>query len=149
MNWRWLLLDYVPPELALTPEQRKAVTKRMYQLRHFSRRIMWVLFGFGPLAGLTLPYLSFRVLDSWLPTVGLPGGWSRLIAAIAPLLVFAIAYEFLLARLYVGPMRQALREAGHDICLSCGYWLRGLDEDIPRCPECGTLREPLPEQTTA
>jgi hypothetical protein len=26
------------------------------------------------------------------------------------------------------------------MCLECGYWLRGLTDDIEHCPECGTPR---------
>ena len=31
------------------------------------------------------------------------------------------------------------------VCAACGYWLRGLGDDIERCPECGSQREPMPE----
>ena len=34
---------------------------------------------------------------------------------------------------------------GYDVCLGCGYWLRGLDESIKKCPECGTERKTFGE----
>ena len=37
-----------------------------------------------------------------------------------------------------------IRLEGFDICLKCGYWLRGLGDEIRNCPECGTKREPMP-----
>ena len=36
---------------------------------------------------------------------------------------------------------RALREFGYDVCPDCGYLLRGLSDDINRCPECGWTRE--------
>ena len=38
------------------------------------------------------------------------------------------------------PRRRAMRERGYDVCVSCGYRLVGLDDDISRCPECGASR---------
>ena len=38
---------------------------------------------------------------------------------------------------------------GFDVCLSCGYWLRGLGEDVKHCPECGAAREAMPPRKTA
>ncbi len=29
--------------------------------------------------------------------------------------------------------------------MKCGYWLRGLDDAVKQCPECGAEREPMPE----
>ena len=43
--------------------------------------------------------------------------------------------------LYVRPVRRAMRDAGYDLCIHCGYELRGLDTSIGRCPECGAERE--------
>ena len=36
----------------------------------------------------------------------------------------------------------ALQEMGYNVCLRCGYWLRGLGDNEMRCPECGWQREP-------
>ncbi len=45
--------------------------------------------------------------------------------------------------LYVQPIRKAMRDVGYDLCLGCGYELRGLGSDIRCCPECGAERESL------
>ena len=37
---------------------------------------------------------------------------------------------------------RAMRGRGYDLCTSCGYWLKGLEDDATRCPECGTERRP-------
>jgi hypothetical protein len=46
--------------------------------------------------------------------------------------------------MYVKPIRMVMREKGYDLCLECGYNLRGLGGEIQRCPECGALRESRP-----
>ena len=38
----------------------------------------------------------------------------------------------------------ALREMGYELCARCGYWLRGLGDDVKNCPECGAQCEPMP-----
>ncbi len=38
-------------------------------------------------------------------------------------------------------MRLAMRELGYKLCTNCGYWLKGLGEEIKHCPECGWRRE--------
>jgi hypothetical protein len=38
---------------------------------------------------------------------------------------------------------------GFDICIECGYWLRGLGDDVKECPECGAKREAMPVNTVA
>ena len=40
-----------------------------------------------------------------------------------------------------------LRRKGFNVCSRCGYWLRELPDDIAKCPECGTQREPMPPMT--
>jgi hypothetical protein len=36
--------------------------------------------------------------------------------------------------------RAAMRAQGYELCLECGYWLKGLPADAGRCPECGAAR---------
>jgi len=44
--------------------------------------------------------------------------------------------------------RHAVRDIGRDVCVRCGYWLRGLADDVPACPECGMKRESMPDVLT-
>ncbi len=39
---------------------------------------------------------------------------------------------------------RAMRSRGFELCTNCGYWLKGLADDVRRCPECGKRREPTP-----
>lgn len=60
---------------------------------------------------------------------------------------FAIAWMMLLyarhttQRTHQPFMRRATCEAGHEVCIDCGYLLRCLPDDVERCPECGAVRE--------
>ncbi|MHC4934318.1 MAG: hypothetical protein ACYTGV_19265, partial [Planctomycetota bacterium] len=40
-----------------------------------------------------------------------------------------------------GAILRAMRRRGYELCTTCGYWLKGLDDDVERCPECGAARE--------
>jgi hypothetical protein len=44
-------------------------------------------------------------------------------------------------RLHRRRFREAMRRRGFDLCIGCGYWLKGLSDDIKRCSECGRPRE--------
>ena len=52
-------------------------------------------------------------------------------------LVFALVRRFSILPV----ARRLLRERGIDVCIRCGYWLRGLGKDVTKCPECGWRRE--------
>ena len=38
---------------------------------------------------------------------------------------------------YASAFRRELCRRGHPVCISCGYWLRGLNQKSKHCPECG------------
>jgi hypothetical protein len=64
--------------------------------------------------------------------------------------VMALWLSFAFAH-YLGGRRttfQCLRQLGYDLCSVCGYWLRGLGDDVKKCPECGAHREPMPAKAT-
>ena len=64
---------------------------------------------------------------------------------IAVSIVAAWLYRFL----YTRPVRLAMRDLGHDVCIGCGYRLQGLNADITRCPECGHARQPIADVIVA
>ena len=36
---------------------------------------------------------------------------------------------------------RAMGSRGFELCTNCGYWLKGLADDMKHCPECGKRRE--------
>jgi hypothetical protein len=140
MNLRWLWGNYADPEFKLTAAEQRAVTRLAHE-KHLPRRRLalwtgamlvlgWIAFGLGhgPLKALLAP---LGVAQAWLASAVI---WCALVSIIA-----AWFYRFL----YAGPVRRAMREMGHDICIGCGYRLIGLPPSIDRCPECGEQREPM------
>ncbi len=90
-----------------------------------------------------VPNLFMYFLEPHLATVprwlGYPG-------VIGVFLIYGATGVVMVERYFYGPcVRRAMRELAFDVCLKCGYWLRGLDDSVERCPECGTLREPVPK----
>lgn len=69
----------------------------------------------------TAPF--FRMRDGWF--LGRLPLW-------IPLLLSAVPTVWLWMR---------VRQTARGLCRTCGYDLRGLNEAISRCPECGTARE--------
>jgi hypothetical protein len=57
---------------------------------------------------------------------------------IVPLPLYAL---YCRQRTLVPYVRRALCEAGHEVCMDCGYLLLGLPEETEHCPECGAKRE--------
>ena len=53
----------------------------------------------------------------------------------------AIAMRWSLRRLNRREIRLAMQTLGYELCTQCGYWLKGLGEDVGACPECGKRRE--------
>lgn len=127
-RWRWLLFDYIPPEIELWPRERKAIRGAVRSHKVPLSREGWHrhLLAFVVLGGLIALLFVFR--RAFMPMPPLP------IVLVAVWLVNAVVY---------GPDRarrtyQELRERGFDVCPECGFWLRGAASDV--CPECGTAR---------
>ncbi len=133
VKWRWLLFDYVDPQLSLTREERGQVRQRAWKGTQLtSARPRWVdVVG----AMIPAPVMLLVLLPAFLSARFPP--WS-----IFPTLFVQVTVSWiltaLLGRLSWKPrVNAALRELGYDVCRRCGYWLRGLSDTVDRCPECG------------
>lgn len=90
--------------------------------------------------GLAFVYGLPAVLD-WLDLSGQRSA-QRWAFAVVSLLVWpysAWAYR----TLYIKPVRRAMRDHRYDLCVACGYDLRGLGDKVERCSECGAKREAI------
>ncbi len=136
MNLRWLILDYVPPDIKLTPRQRRDLRRKASDGDVY---ISWIDKFYGFL-GITCSFLIVLAIPLNI-ALGIP-----LKVAVFPL-VFAGIWVILTGLRWMSARRatfEALREMGYDVCLKCGYWLRGLGDEVKRCPECGWRREATP-----
>ncbi len=144
MNLRWLLFDYADPDLPLSFWKRQKIAWRLVLIWKLPRsarrgRIVFVLAFAVPqiLVVSSLPRLIDGFANAWFA-----GTWPLAIVALAVALwIWGCILYGLLSR---AEHYHRIRLEGFDICLKCGYWLRGLAEDVTNCPECGTKREPMP-----
>jgi hypothetical protein len=143
MNPRWIILDYVDPELKLSREQRRLVRQR-------ARLLMWRTPARINLGSNILILLMVALLPAALTCIPLfllmrLGDPAVLWWGVPSVFVFEWLVMAWIGRWTWRPsVILAIRERGHDLCVKCGYWLRGLGDDVKRCPECGALREPMP-----
>lgn len=150
MNLRWLWFDYVDPQLNLTREQRREVRGMALNIMHGApsaaaevRRLrkqhrgIWaaLLMPLVPAAVMGLVMVLRDLIPTNLGNVGLAAGL---------LVQLAISYLVIaaLGRIAWKPaVTIALRRLGYDVCINCGYLLRGLPATVTHCPECGTRRD--------
>jgi ssDNA-binding Zn-finger/Zn-ribbon topoisomerase 1 len=141
MNLRWLLLDYIDPQLGLSRAQRYRVMSMAHPMSILKKpRVRYHSVWFN-IAGIFAPtILSFGPIILWL-YLGTPGGilWASLLLPLTVGMGWVVTAW--IGRYTWRPnVAAALREIGYDVCPRCGYWLRGLDETCARCPECGEAR---------
>lgn len=140
MNLRWLLGNFTDPQYKLArPEQFRLSNmahKKYVATTSFLARTALIIVPF---------LLLISQLDHILAWLTLPNnGATHAIAMGVLLLLFWPWCAWMYRSLYVVPVRKAMRESGYDLCLGCGYELRGLDDTVERCPECGAPREATP-----
>lgn len=94
--------------------------------------------------------------SAWPAALLMSIGFNRILAYMTGAMIMAVLgcmlggfLVYLLALVlgrntWVVEARQAVRDIGREVCVHCGYWLRGLGDDVTACPECGTKREPMP-----
>ena len=149
MNLRWLLFDYADPDLPLSFWKRAKLAWRRVPLRTLPSsmrremhrgRIIGIFFGVVLPVVVFVPLFNLAVAEVDLFSSGV--GLFVLLLVFAPTLwIWGCLLYGLFSRT---EHYHRIRLEGFDVCLKCGYWLRGLDDEISNCPECGAEREPMP-----
>lgn len=136
MNLRWLFGNFADPQYKLTRREQFRLSNQAHLRYVTPKAFLWrtVL--------IALPWLGLLMLIK--PTLayfGLGMQSKPYMMVLMTLLVLFWPWSAWMYRsLYIRPVRRAMREAGYDLCINCGYELRGLDESITQCPECGEAR---------
>lgn len=110
-----------------------ARAREMYLRRRRSRVAAIILAT--PLAAAY--FVGFTWLLSVVPALGSPWWLIATLpaAAVPPIIVVAMT-----RRRMKNCHLHALRDQGFELCSGCGYWLRGLGQNVKQCPECGAER---------
>jgi hypothetical protein len=137
MNLRWLFGNFTDPQYKLSLRQQLNLSNAAHA-RFVSRRAFWLR-----TALILLPMiLFFALLKPTLRLMGLGGQTGPYVTAVGVAVgLFWPWSAWMYRSLYIGPVRQAMRQAGYDLCIACGHDCRGLGASTIRCPECGALRE--------
>lgn len=141
MKLNWLWFDLVDPDLPLDRSQRQGVKRRAKQLARgfrtgFNLPDLLTVFGGVAVAGIPIVIMMSGI---YMPRSG---------RSLVVFLAFSFIAPYTVTILLNRWSRQrwtnlALRDLGYEVCVDCGYWLRGLDGSAQQCPECGATRQPL------
>ena len=144
MNLRWLFGNFTDPQYKLSLREQMNLSN-VAHARFVSRKAFW-----GRTGLILLPLiLFFALLKPTLKMLGWGGQSLPYLTALGLVVVLFWPWSAWMYRsLYVGPVRRAMRDAGYDLCIECGYELKGLDASIDRCPECGGKREVMTARRT-
>lgn len=144
MNWRWLLLDFIPPEFELNRDQRREAKSHTAR---FQGGNLWLF----------LCYLTYCVIQISLIftfVITLASGYRSTIGIVSLCLLITFApvgiFFLLVIVLYRPLVLRALDLFMHlqGRCGKCGFDLRVLEDGDPgsfNCPECGNPRIPHSE----
>ena len=143
MNLRWLFGNFTDPQYKLTRRDQFRLSSKAHE-SYLSTGKFLIWTSLVVLPPLLVAIVLIKPFQNWL---GYSGNSMVHIAILSALiLVFWPWSAWMYRYLYRKPIRKAMQEAGYELCIECGYHLKGLPPTIERCPECGTERTPIPEQ---
>jgi DNA-directed RNA polymerase subunit RPC12/RpoP len=165
-------VECTDPALALTPTQKRTLKRLAFRRPTL---MLWVRWGIVPFtAFVSVIVFAILMIGPALTKFGISGpvGGKFVMLALVPIavIVYRIVARFM-RRPYLAAALPLLRM---DMCLVCGYspamqpdkgrpcpecgvvpaslicpqcgrWLRGLGDDVKRCPECGAGRKIVPQ----
>lgn len=139
MNLRWLIGNFTDPQYNLPFRQQLKLSGQAHD-KHLPAGRFWAFLFLAILAPIALAIkFAIPVILQWLDYEKNTAAhtWAYLTSGF-----IAYIYSMWMFRiLYIKPIRLAMKEQGYDLCINCGYELKGLTVDIDLCPECGTDRK--------
>ena len=143
MNLRWLLFDYADPALQLSFRKRMKIQWRRVPFKEMPRSMVRKRLLCAAVAA--LPMIAALILKQYLIIQLIVNNQMSMwlfSAMSAGFILMSWIWISIVSGLFLRPeCYYRMRLEGYDVCLGCGYWLRGLDESIKKCPECGSQRE--------
>jgi len=131
--------DYIDSAIPLNKKERRRVRYNAWK-RWMKRPTNVILYGIG-VSTVVLSYLLHPIA---LDVLFGHRHWSLVLTAYFVYLALLLTLFAILQRYRFAPCIYAeLRSMHFDVCPRCGYWLKGLDNTITKCPECGAIRFPI------
>ncbi len=122
-----------PDRVPLSTEQLKEIHNET------TRSFLQLVIPFTLVAGFVLGLLTPLIIPfSW---TGMAWRYARVGVGLGLFALLGFALFQIVRPRYEHYFRRVVRKRGHEMCLRCGYWLKGLGEDVKQCPECGWRRE--------
>ena len=144
----WIRPEYISRDFSLTKEEQAAIYRDAWKL-WWSNRWNIVLYLVLVAFYLIAVFFACDVGGGVATFLGVGGVAYKLFRAGGPVVLLAICFfggGAFLHRIRFSPcVYLAMRRHGYDVCPQCGYWLRGLDDEVSCCPECGSDRAPSDE----
>ncbi len=138
---QWMIRRYTSADVQLSADETKLLEQRCNELATAHQARFWIIIVLTAITSALAAFAGGRLLGPSVASLtGLDAKWCRAGTAIIFALVSICIWMAIYTLMYVRPLRRALCELGYHVCVRCGYWLRGLDESITQCPECGTGR---------
>ena len=139
---KWWSAGVLGDGITLSREQRRTVNRRAMVdfLRHPLRVAACLVVSMAPV--LIFVVVGQNAVPLLIGPTG-PINHMMLIVVLALLVSYAAQMVTMLwvwRNIYGPHLRRAMQDVGWEVCIKCGYSLRGL-EDVKRCPECGAKRE--------
>ena len=147
MNVRGLLGNYLEPQWSLDAAQRREV-HRIAHRKYLSRTTLFGLTAVWLVAILVSLKLFQSALGVSLAMFGLGRVAAEFLSHAFIVVPLIVAGSWTFRFVYLRPIRRAMRDLGYNVCLKCGYWLKGLDDRTPSCPECGAVLPVAPAEHT-
>lgn len=149
-SFQWMIQRYTSAHIALSRDELRRLEQRCNEIVAVHRFRMLSITVLAVVTTVLVVILFPRMIGT---AIGAATGWPErwCIAGSAIILAVAMAsgWMFIFTQVYVRPLRSALREFGHEVCLRCGYSLRGLPDTTDRCPECGLQRLSARDESSA
>ncbi len=132
MHWRWLFGSFGDKDAGLSPDEYKKATELAHE-KYISKSQVW-----GWSLGVAIVWMalfpSTKFIGDWLAGLGTPAPY--LVHMLLVILAGWVFVSWMYGLLYLKPVRRAMRDLGHRVCLDCGYRLE-VHAAGERCPECG------------
>lgn len=137
MNLRWLFGNFTDPQYNITWREQVRLSNRAHA-KHLPKRVFLIR-----TIVLLIPIMAMLIaLKPTLTALGFGGQNGPYFIGLVVIVVVCWPWSAWMYRsMYIKPIRKVMREVGFDLCIECGYDLRGHDSTMPRCPECGAERQ--------